>query len=57
MRAREGLGLSLWISGARDEAVAIYQDMLLLNPHDNQGIRWVLASWLLALAMMNSEVF
>ena len=49
MRARKGLGLSLWISGARNEAVAIYQDMLLLNPDDNQGIRWVLASWLLAL--------
>jgi tetratricopeptide (TPR) repeat protein len=46
MRARLGLAHSLWTAGRRDEAV---QDMLRLNPNDNQGVRYTLAGFLLFL--------
>ena len=46
MRAREGLAHSLWVIGRHDEAVSHLQDMLRLNPNDNQGLRDSLASWL-----------
>ena len=36
-----------WVLGHRDEAIAIAQDMLRLNPADNQGIRYMLVHWLL----------
>jgi tetratricopeptide (TPR) repeat protein len=49
MRARQGLAEVLWASGRRDEAVQHLQDMLRLNPNDNQGVRHILAGWLLAL--------
>lgn len=49
MRAREGLGECLWQLGERDAAIGHYRDMLRLNPNDNQGLRWTLASWLLAV--------
>jgi tetratricopeptide (TPR) repeat protein len=49
MRAREGLARCLWDAGRCDEAVAHYQEMLRLNPNDNQGIRYLLASSLLTL--------
>jgi len=48
MRARLGLALQLWTAGRRDEAVTHLQDMLRLNPNDNQGVRYTLASLLLA---------
>jgi tetratricopeptide (TPR) repeat protein len=48
MRAREGLASILWTMGRRDEAIAHLQDMLRLNPNDNQGVRYTLAGWLLA---------
>ena len=47
MRARYGLANSLWTAGCRDEAIAHLQDMLRLNPNDNQGIRYGLAGFLL----------
>ncbi|MDQ3378276.1 MAG: hypothetical protein M3533_15485 [Actinomycetota bacterium] len=47
MRARQGLALALWELGERSEAIAHYQQMLHLNPNDNQGIRYLLASALL----------
>ncbi|MBV8076943.1 MAG: tetratricopeptide repeat protein [Planctomycetaceae bacterium] len=47
MRAKLGLAEALWATGHRDEAVAQLQDMLRLNPNDNQGARYTLASWLL----------
>jgi len=47
MRARQGLGLALWELGERSEAIEHYQQMLHLNPNDNQGIRYLLASALL----------
>src|SRR5215211_5470579 len=47
MRAREGLAQCLWELGERSEAIEHYQQMLELNPEDNQGIRYLLASALL----------
>ena len=49
MRARHGLAQALWDKGLRDEAVEHYQEMLRLNPNDNQGIRYPLIDCLLAL--------
>ncbi|MEX2648923.1 MAG: hypothetical protein WD673_07920 [Alphaproteobacteria bacterium] len=49
MRARHGLALVSWRMGERDEAVLHYQDMLRLNPGDNQGIRYLLLDALLEL--------
>ena len=48
MRARAGLAAALWRLDRRQEAVDHYQQMLELNPNDNQGIRHVLAAHLLA---------
>lgn len=49
MRAREGLANCLWVAGEHDLAIEHFQDMLRLNPGDNQGIRYRLAASLLAL--------
>lgn len=49
MRARHYLAMTLWENGERDEAVAQYQEMLELNPNDNQGIRYLLIDCLLTL--------
>src|SRR5262245_31928533 len=49
MRARLGLAHALWTSGRRDEAVQHLQELLRLNPGDNQGVRYTLAGFLLFL--------
>jgi tetratricopeptide (TPR) repeat protein len=49
LRARLGLAHALWAAGRREEAVGHLQDMLRLNPHDNQGVRYTLAGFLLFL--------
>ncbi len=49
MRARAGLAEMLWGAGQRDEALRHLQEMLRLNPNDNQGLRYVLAGWLMNL--------
>lgn len=49
MRARHTLAVALWDTGKREEAITHYQDMLRLNPHDNQGIRYILLTALLFL--------
>jgi hypothetical protein len=49
MRARQSLAFALWMAGRREEAVGHLQDMLRLNPSDNQGLRFTLADWFLAL--------
>jgi tetratricopeptide (TPR) repeat protein len=49
MRARLGLAHALWTTGRREEAVKHLQDMLRLNPSDNQGVRYTLAGFLLFL--------
>jgi tetratricopeptide (TPR) repeat protein len=42
MRAREGLALSLWHDGFTHEAIKHFEEMLRLNPNDNQGVRYYL---------------
>ena len=49
MRARLGLAMSLWRRGQREEALKHLHDMLQLNPNDNQGVRYILASFLVDL--------
>lgn len=49
MRARLGLAQSHWTAARRDEAVQHLQEMLRLNPGDNQGVRYTLAGFLLFL--------
>lgn len=46
MRARFALGYTLWRQGKRAEAQAHFDDLLRLNPNDNQGVRYVLAALL-----------
>ena len=45
MRARLGLAQALWALGRRDEAIGHCQGLLALNANDNQGVRYVLASY------------
>ena len=49
MRARQGLALAQWACGRREEAASGAEDMLRLNPNDNQGIRYLLIDWFLQL--------
>lgn len=48
MRAREGLAHILWLLGEHQAALDHFRAMLQLNPRDNQGIRYILAQYLLA---------
>jgi len=47
MRARAGLAATLGALGETDAAISHYQDMLRLNPGDNQGVRYALAACLM----------
>ncbi len=47
MRARLALGYALWRQGERAEAQAHFQELLRLNPGDNQGVRYLLVAVLL----------
>jgi tetratricopeptide (TPR) repeat protein len=49
MRALEGLAQCLWEAGHREGAAERFQEMLRLNPNDNQGARYPLATLLLDL--------
>jgi tetratricopeptide (TPR) repeat protein len=51
MRARAGLAACLWQLGQRQEAIEHYQEMLRLNPGDNQGIRYILLPCLMAAGL------
>ena len=51
MRARAGLAQRLREAGQHDEALAHYRDLLRLNPNDNQGLRYELASYLFELGL------
>lgn len=42
LRCLHGFGLCLWRLGRDDEAAALFERMLWLNPTDNQGIRFML---------------
>ncbi len=48
MRARQGLAEVRWALGERPAAIGHVQELLRLNPGDNQGLRYTLAAWLLA---------
>lgn len=41
MRARLGLALALERAGREEDAIGHYQEMLRLNPGDNQGVRYL----------------
>jgi tetratricopeptide (TPR) repeat protein len=43
LRCLHGLGLCLWRSGKVEAAREVFEKMLWLNPHDNQGARSLLA--------------
>ncbi len=42
LRCMHGFGLCLWRLGRDEEAAALFERMLWLNPTDNQGIRFLL---------------
>ena len=42
MRARAGLASCLWQLDQHQDAIGHFQEMLRLNPGDNQGIRYIL---------------
>jgi tetratricopeptide (TPR) repeat protein len=50
MRARHELAMALWNKGLKDEAIGHLNDMLRLNPGDNQGVRYILAAWLVDMS-------
>ena len=45
MRALLALADLLWVIGDRDEAIGLYQEMLRLNPDDNQGVRYIIIQY------------
>jgi len=47
MRAKVGLADCLYAKNEVDKAIKIYEEMLELNPGDNQGIRYLLSTLLL----------
>jgi len=49
MRACQGLAQVLWALGDLQGAAEQYQDMLRLNPNDNQGVRYELLECLLGM--------
>jgi tetratricopeptide (TPR) repeat protein len=49
MRAKMGLAQCLQDMERTDEAIGHYQDLLRLNPHDNQGVRDILLPLLLVV--------
>ena len=49
MRALNGQANMLWQLRRYEEAIAIYREMLRLNPGDNQGVRYALLQLLLEL--------
>ncbi|SCX76272.1 SEC-C metal-binding domain-containing protein [Alkaliphilus peptidifermentans] len=47
MRAKMGLAQCLIEEGRKEEAINNFYDMLSLNPNDNQGVRYLLAPYLM----------
>lgn len=47
MRARYALAEHLWFAGEQNQAIEHLREMLILNPNDNQGLRYQLLAWLL----------
>lgn len=42
LRCMHSYGLCLWRLGRFDEAAHIFENMLWLNPSDNQGVRFLI---------------
>jgi len=58
MRAKAGLADCLYAKNEVDKAIKIYEEMLELNPNDNQGIRYLLSTLLLEKDDLNKfELF
>ncbi|MFN0093532.1 MAG: hypothetical protein ACKVVT_01985 [Dehalococcoidia bacterium] len=49
MRAMEGMGRSYWSVGALEHAAEQFAELLALNPNDDQGVRYPLASCLIEM--------
>lgn len=49
MRAKAELAKSLWDIGHYNAAIKEYENLLALNPNDNQGVRYLLAAYYLEL--------
>ena len=47
MRARHAFAEDVWLSGSYAEAIGHLREMLELNPNDNQGLRYILLTWLM----------
>lgn len=47
MRARFELADVFWNLGEKRQAIDHLKDMLILNPNDNQGVRYILINWLI----------
>ena len=47
MRAKAGLAACYYAKEKADKAIEIYEELLELNPNDNQGVRYVLSTLLL----------
>jgi tetratricopeptide (TPR) repeat protein len=54
MRARTALAMEFWTLGDRQPAIDLLWELLRLNPNDNQGLRYVLLSWLLSAGSVSS---
>jgi tetratricopeptide (TPR) repeat protein len=55
MRAYAAVAELSWTLGDRARAIAIYTEMLRLNPGDNQGVRYLLATCLLEERTPNAQ--
>jgi len=53
MRLCAGYGELLWETGGKEAAIAQYEELLRLNPNDNQGLRYSLLNWLLATGKLD----
>lgn len=49
MRLVADYSLSLWENGQREKAVKLLEELIVLNPNDNQGLRYSLVTWYLIL--------
>ncbi|HPX25413.1 MAG TPA: hypothetical protein PLG87_01295 [Treponemataceae bacterium] len=49
MRLQADYGFALWENGNREKAVQCLEELLNLNPNDNQGLRYSLVNWYLFL--------
>lgn len=47
MRLSAEYGQLLWDNHEKDAAIKIYEELLELNPSDNQGLRYTLTNWLI----------